>query len=290
MIRWVIRPPENSPEKEVIGLDDSPLVSVVIPAHNAEKTLAPLLDSLLAQTWSNLQILITDDGSRDQTLAVARRYEQQDSRITVLSEAASGVSAARNRALPFCRGKYLRFADADDTLPPESIALQVARAEKDGADLVISAYKEYIGDPSHYRCLVSREDTLNADENLRLLNRRSNSYFYGVLWNKLYLLDLARDLRFDDNLHWGEDFAYNMAYLKNCESVSYMTTPVYDYRRSPQSATFRQVLDSVLHPLKNIRIKRRLYDSLKDLYVARGAYPAFRHSLWIYLFRFGLDL
>ena len=69
-----------------------------------------------------------------------------------------------------------------------------------------------------------------------------------------------------------------------------MTAPVYDYRRSPQSATFRQVLDSVLHPLKNIRIKRRLYGSLKDLYVARGAYPAFRHSLWIYLFRFGLDL
>jgi hypothetical protein len=81
-----------------------------------------------------------------------------------------------------------------------------------------------------------------------------------------------------------------MAYLKNCESVSYMTVPVYDYRRSPQSATFRQVLDAVLHPLKTIRIKRRLYGSLKDLYVARGAYPAFRHSLWIYLFRFGLDL
>lgn len=290
MVRYGIRSSENGPEKEVLGLDESPLVSVVIPAHNAEKTLAPLLDSLLAQTWSHLQILITDDGSRDQTLAVARRYEQKDSRITVLSEAASGVSAARNRALPLCRGKYLRFADADDTLPPEAIALQVARAEKDGADLVISAYTEYFGDLGNYKCLVSREDTVSAEENLHLLNRHSNSYFYGVLWNKLYLLDKAGDLRFDEKLHWGEDFAYNMAYLKRCESVSYMKTPVYDYRRSPQSATFHQVLDSVLHPLKNIRIKRRLYGSLKDLYVSRGAYPAFRRTLWIYLFRFGLDL
>lgn len=271
-------------------LNETPLVSVVIPAHNEEKTLARLLDSLQAQTYPYLQILITDDGSKDQTLTVARRYAEADPRISVISQPASGVSAARNRALPLCRGKYLRFADADDSLPPEAIALQVARAEKDSSDLTIAGYTEYLGEHGRFKNLVDLDQTLPARENLRLLNPRSNSYFYGVLWNKLFLREKAEGLRFDEALTWGEDFSFVMAYLKNCERISYMRDPVYDYRRSANTATIRQVLDSILHPMKNIRIKIRLYHSLKELYVARGEYPAFRKTLWLYLFRFGLDL
>ena len=80
-----------------------------------------------------------------------------------------------------------------------------------------------------------------------------------------------------------------MDYLQGVDRVAYMKESVYDYRRNPESATIRQVLDSVVHPLGNIRTKRQLYGHLKALYVARGAFPAYRHRLWHYLFRVGLS-
>jgi glycosyltransferase involved in cell wall biosynthesis len=271
-------------------LNGPPLVSVIIPAHNEEKALPRLLDSLLAQSYPSLQVFLVDDGSTDQTLAVARQYAEKDPRLTVLSQPRSGVSAARNRALNLCTGKYIRFADADDSLPPDSLRLLVRRAEADAADLVLSGYTEYIGDHARYKNLANREDTVSGHRMLEILNRRSNSYFYGVLWNKLFRRDLVGSLRFDETLFWGEDFSFVMSYLKQADTIAFMKDSVYDYRRTPGSTSFRQVLDSVLHPLKNIRIKIRLYRVLKDLYVSRGEYEAHRKTLWIYLFRFGLDI
>ena len=274
----------------VAPLDSTPLVSIIIPAHNEEKALPRLLDSVISQTYPHLQIILVDDGSTDETLTVARRYAEKDNRITVLTRPCGGVSSARNEGLPLCRGKYIRFADSDDTLPPDSVALLVARAEADGADLVISAYTEYIGEHPRFMNLVNRTDTLSSHEALDIIDRRSNSYFYGVLWNKLFVREKIGDLRFDEHLTWGEDFSFVMSYLKNAETIAYMTDSVYDYRRTPTSATFRQALDSVLHPIKNIRIKLLLYRVLKDLYVTRGEYAAHRRTLWIYIFRFGMDM
>ena len=271
-------------------MNAAPLVSIVIPAHNEEKALARLLDSILCQTYEPLQIILVDDGSTDGTLAIARSYAEKDPRLTVLTQPCSGVSAARNRALPLCTGKYIRFADSDDTLPPDSVALLVRRAEADGTGLVISGYTAYIGDLGRYKNLAKREDTIPVHQALKHISRFSNSYFYGVLWNKLYLRELVGDLRFDEMVFWGEDFAFNMSYLKKAETIAYMKEPVYDYRRNPTSATFRQVLDCVLHPMNNIRIKIRLYRALKDLYVSRGEYETYRKTLWLYLFRAGMDL
>ena len=274
----------------VAPLDSTPLVSIIIPAHNEEKALPRLLDSIISQTYPHLQIILVDDGSTDETLTVARRYAEKDDRITVLTKPCGGVSSARNEGLPLCRGKYIRFADSDDSLPPDSVALLVARAEADGADLVISAYTEYIGEYPRFKNLVNRTDTLSNHEALDIIDRRSNSYFYGVLWNKLFVREKIGGLCFDEHLTWGEDFSFVMSYLKSAETIAYMTDSVYDYRRTPTSATFRQALDSVLHPIKNIRIKLLLYRVLKDLYVTRGEYPAHRRTLWIYIFRFGMDM
>ena len=273
-------------------MESQPLISVVIPAHNEERGIQRMLDSLIAQTYPNMQILLVDDGSTDQTLELAREYAERDTRITVLPQPCAGVSAARNRALPLCEGKYIRFVDADDTLPPDSMEKLVNRAERDQADLVIAGYTEYVRNLVRYKNLEDREDTLSCHEMLKLLNPHANSYFYGVLWNKLFLREpvQAGGIRFEERLHWGEDFVFVVNYLQTAETVAFMKDAVYDYRRTRNSATIRQVVDSVAHPMKNIRIKRMLYANLKKLYVARGEYPAYRSSLWLYLFRFGLDL
>ncbi len=267
-----------------------PMVSVVIPAYNVTKTLPRLLDCLLNQTWQNLQIILVDDGSEDGTALRAREAAEKDPRLTVVTQGNLGISYARNAGLDLCEGKYIRFIDADDTLPLDSIERMVRRAEKDGSELVIGGYDQYFGERRSFHNLAGRDDTVPCDDMMRHLCDHANSYFYGVLWNKLFLREIVEKLncRFQENLTWGEDFAFVMDYLGSVKQVSFMKDSLYDYRRTAGSTSVRQVLDCVKHPAENTRIKGELYRHLKDMYRKRGLYEKYRKRLWMYLFRVGL--
>ena len=271
-------------------VQETPTVSVVIPAYNAEKTLRRTLDCVLNQTLDSLQVIVIDDGSTDNTAAIARDAAQEDSRLTVISRENLGISATRNAALPLCKGKYIRFVDADDTLPANSMEKMVRRAEQDGSELVIGGYDQYFGEKRSFHNLANRNDTVPCDEMMSHLCGHANSYFYGVLWNKLFLRELAEQqhCHFQEDLTWGEDFAYVMDYLRGVTRVSFMKDSLYDYRRSANSATVKQVLDCVKHPAENTRIKGELYRHLKDMYRARGIYDQYKKKLWLYLYRVGL--
>jgi glycosyltransferase involved in cell wall biosynthesis len=104
-----------------------PLVSILIPAYNAEEWIADTLQSALGQTWPNKEIIVVDDGSRDQTLAVAQRFASKE--VRVVSQKNQGAAAARNAAFSNCRGDYIQWLDADDLLAPDKIAKQVEAAE-----------------------------------------------------------------------------------------------------------------------------------------------------------------
>ena len=267
-----------------------PMVSVVIPAYNVTKTLQRLLECLLNQTWQNLQIILVDDGSEDGTVLMAQKAAEKDPRLTVVTQGNLGISYARNAGLALCEGKYIRFIDADDTLPLDSIERMVRRAEKDGSELVIGGYDQYFGERRSFHNLAGRDDTVPCDDMMRHLCDHANSYFYGVLWNKLFLREIAekQNCRFQENLTWGEDFAFVMDYLAGVSRVSFMKDSLYDYRRSANSTSIRQVLDCVKHPAENTRIKGDLYRHLKDMYRKRGLFEKYKKRLWLYLFRVGL--
>ena len=113
---------------------DQPLVSVIVPAYNAEATLAATLSSVRAQTYTNLEILVIDDGSSDATHALAQRYAEDDRRITVLVQENAGVAAARNLGIRASCGEYLAFVDADDLWHPEKIEAQLDAFSAAGKD------------------------------------------------------------------------------------------------------------------------------------------------------------
>ena len=106
-----------------------PLVSILIPAYNAQEWISDTLRSAIAQTWSNCEIIVVDDGSKDETLKVARSFES--SGVQVFSQKNQGASAARNTAFSQCHGNYIQWLDADDLLSPEKIALQMAAVGED---------------------------------------------------------------------------------------------------------------------------------------------------------------
>ena len=104
-----------------------PLVSILIPAYNAEEWISDTLRSAIAQTWERKEILVVDDGSKDRTLAIARKFESEG--VRVITQPNQGAAAARNKALSSCRGDYIQYLDADDLLAPAKIALQMEALE-----------------------------------------------------------------------------------------------------------------------------------------------------------------
>lgn len=268
-----------------------PVVSVIIPAWNAEKTLENCLRSVMCQTFRDMEIVVVDDGSTDGTWALLQRLKREDPRICAIRQANGGVSAARNTGLAAATGKYIRFVDADDVLPPEAMAELLSTAENQGSDLVLAAYTEVVGALRRVRSLAPGQITLAMDAFLPLMNRRSNSFYYGVLWNKLFRADLIckGQVRFVGGLNWGEDFVFVCDYLAGAEKISYTEAAVYDYQRNAGGMTAHQVRDCLRHPVENIRMKVRLYQALKRLFERRGAYRANRWTLWLYLVRVTLN-
>jgi glycosyltransferase involved in cell wall biosynthesis len=105
-----------------------PLVSILIPAFNAQEWVADTIQSALNQTWPRKEIILVDDGSHDQTLSIARRFSSKE--VSVVTQANLGVCAARNRAFSMCQGDYIQWLDADDLLTPDKIARQMEAAER----------------------------------------------------------------------------------------------------------------------------------------------------------------
>ena len=108
----------------------NPLVSILIPAYNAQEWISDTLQSALAQTWRRKEIIVVDDGSKDQTSAVARRFEP--SGVQVFTQENRGAAAARNTAFALSHGDYIQWLDADDLLSPDKIAHQMAALAKNG--------------------------------------------------------------------------------------------------------------------------------------------------------------
>ncbi len=109
-----------------------PLVSILIPAFNAEAWIADTIESALGQTWPRTEIIVVDDGSTDQTLAVARKFSAKG--VTVVSQSNQGAAATRNRAYSLCQGDYIQWLDADDVLNPEKVASQMEAGARGGSD------------------------------------------------------------------------------------------------------------------------------------------------------------
>ena len=269
-------------------MERQPLISVIVPVWNGEQYLAECVASITSQSVREMEIILVDDGSTDGTWTLMERLAREDERIQILRQPNAGVSEARNAGIARSRGAYIRFVDADDCLPPDSMRHLLDCAQVDECDLVLAAYTEVLGHRRYQRDLGRCEDVVDNDEFLRRLERLSNSFYYGVLWNKLFRGEIIRTqgVRFVSGLAWGEDFAFVMSYLAHAERIRYTMTPVYDYRRNPKGAVMRQFFRVILHPLAGLKDRWLIYETYRGLYQARGQYDKYRRVLWLYLFRF----
>lgn len=275
-------------EGDVMG---NAAVSVIVPVYNAEKTLPACLESILGQSFEDMEVLAVDDGSTDGSLRVLRDFAARDPRVRVFSQRNSGVAAARNLAIDNASGDYLQFVDSDDRLPADATERMVEAIRSRECDLVIAPYTEVIGLIRQKRGFLDRDMLLSQRQFLGRMAEHPNSFFYAVMWNKLYRRDvIAKNaIRCDGRLPWGEDFAFNTEYYRWCCRVAVLADPVYDYVRNPGGLALSTSRKVMIHPCYGIRVKIWLYRYYVRLFRQVGLYEEYRHILPQYLFKVTLN-
>ena len=267
-----------------------PRVSVIVPVYNAERTLAKCLDSLLAQTHGDIEVIVVNDGSTDGSAALIEGYRSKDRRVRVIHKTNGGVSSARNAGLALVAGEFTAFVDSDDWASPEMVEILLSEAVAAQADIVLCTYmREYETHSVEKRFDQPERVTYSPAETRsvllcrlvgplgRDLARPENLDSLGTVWGKVYRTSLLNDhrLRFVDLLEIGtnEDGLFNMQAFAVARKTVFIRKALYHYRRdNPGSIT------SAYRP----RLRQqweRLFDRIGTFIRENSLPPAFGEAL-----------
>lgn len=193
---------------------DKPIVSILIPAYNVAAYLPQCLDSVLNQTYRDLLVVIVDDGSKDDTLAVAQGYADKDGRVEIYHQDNQGVAATRNHLLDKVKGDYVLFVDADDWIEPDMVEYLVNIAQDHGTDFAMC--DRLINDAGPSR---KEPKVFELDQEHAIVDFLYHDYFVGALWNKLFKKNVIEGVRFNKEIWYGEDALFTWGVLQKTEKV-----------------------------------------------------------------------
>lgn len=235
----------------------TPLVSVVVPAHDASPWLGPALDSVLAQTVTDLEAIVVDDGSVDDTGAVIAAYCRRDARVSGLSQPRAGVSAARNAGAAVARGKYVTFLDADDLWAPDKVARQLVEA-RNGTTAVLCALRRFTqgGEGVEWLSTTVPPDGRRGAAYLRKLLFLPGNEMAGFC-GCLAPLDAWRSTGgYDTSLSVAEDWDLWLRLARKLDFVTTPGEPLHFYRKRSGSVTTATDLHTVLRTWQSILAKQ----------------------------------
>lgn len=248
----------------------SPLVTIIVPIYNAASHLPNCIDSIRNQTYPYLQILLIDDGSTDDSLAVCELFAASDKRITVLHQENAGASHARNLGLSHANGAFIQFVDADDYLDIDMTETLVDAMDK-STDLVICGYRN-IAIAANKFYTKTRVPHIAGSYPKKDFMAHIGALYKDILLpspcNKLYRNNIIQEhrLKFQGHLDLGEDLLFNLAYIHQCERVQVIPQVLYNYtavRDNSLSRRFKR------HYLSN---QQMLYQQVKYFLLANQAY------------------
>ncbi|MCB5813449.1 glycosyltransferase [[Ruminococcus] lactaris] len=254
------------------------LVSIIVPVYNVEKYLRRCIDSLLNQTYKEIEIILIDDGSKDRSGAICDEYAEKDLRISCRHIVNKGVSNARNLGIDMANGEYITFVDSDDYIELDMIEKMMSVAENQ--DLVVcglcqvelNGEKNYVyGTRKKYD--YSQQDIIQGFFDVPVIK----DFMYGP-FNKLYVKSLLSDLRFRTDLRIGEDFLFVFEYITRCNTIRIYDCCMYNYEKRPNSAMTAAFSEKRLDYIKAVEVIEKI--CIKD-------YPCVRKKVleWGYIHR-----
>ena len=264
------------------------LISIIVPVYNVEQYLEKCVKSIIAQTYKNIEIILVDDGAKDNSGKMCDELALLDERIKVIHKQNGGLSDARNHGMKIATGEYIGFVDSDDYIAEDMFETLYKTIKENEADIsIVSFYEMYKG-----RLIGVRDsgnlEIMNKEEAMKelLIDTKIQSY----AWNKLFKRDLFSDLQFPTGKNF-EDIATTLLLFEKCDKVALLEVPKYYYLRRDDSIVGVRNSKTYTDYLEVIYDK---YMYLKDKYPAIEMYNAYNYiinMIWVYtiIVTFGLD-
>ena len=234
------------PEKSYFEKDiENPLISIIVPVYNVEKYLRQCLESLIKQTYKNIEIICINDGSTDKSSEILVEFTQKDSRVKIITQEKSGVSTARNSGLKIASGDYIMFVDSDDWTEIDACEKLVSEAQLTGTDVVLfSHYDVFPNSKNLYdiskNCKKSYYKFDNIDDYIKNI-----IYAPGILCDKFYRKDFIKNITFISGLAQSEDMLFWFEVLYNKPAISVLNKPLYNYRNISASSILNTFESSI---------------------------------------------
>ena len=237
----------------------NPKVSVIIPVYNGERYLAECIDSVIKQTFSDIEIIIINDGSSDSTDDISRRYEIKDRRIRYINQENIGVSKTRQKGVSVAESPYIFFLDADDYLEPDCLKELYLSVRDNDADVACCSVYDWENGVIKYKHLY--QDAVLNDKKRFLEDFFCQKRYTCTLWGKLYKKDLFDNLDFP-KMKYGEDSYIVTSLFQKSTQINLISKVGYNYRLIPTSAT--NTLSDYRKSFDLMHLARHVYLVCKD--------------------------
>lgn len=213
-----------------------PKITIIVPIYNSERYLNKCIQSILAQSYDDFELILIDDGSTDSSGQICDEFSKQNTRIKVYHESNKGVSMARNRGLELASGDWITFIDSDDWIEPDYLLGLISNNE--GYDLIISYYnvlgwKSWINDPWEDNCYTGEHLKDSFDNNMRR---------FDFICGKMYRNSIIKEhgIRFNPKISYAEDLIFTLNYVLNINSIRVLSSALYCYNCSSEESLTRK--------------------------------------------------
>lgn len=242
----------------------NPLISIIVPVFNLESYLSRCLDSIIQQSYQNIEVIVVNDGSTDNSGEICEAFKRKDNRIRIFHKKNGGVSAARNLGLEHASGAYIGFVDGDDYITADMYDFLLTLSTSHNADIASCSY--YIVDNGrltegkgiHKSCVLTKEQGI-----IRCIRKQD---FFGAIWSHLYKRSCIRNLWFEPRLKRSEDYYFNFLAYCNSEKTVHKGEPKYYYVSRDNSASKDDInLDTIFIARKILATIRKKYPGLEPV-------------------------
>ena len=219
----------------------NPQISIIVPIYNAEKYLDQCLKSIVTQTYRNLEIILVDDGSTDNSGTICDQYASNDARVIVIHKPNEGVSCARNKGIEMAQGEYIMFVDSDDWVDENICKILFEAVVTYNVQAAMCAYMREYPNKSLPKILHESDTVFNGKAMQRMLcgpianelKNPENMDSYGTLWGHIYPARVLKQYEIVDlqKIGTAEDVLFNFTVFSNIEDIVYINKPLYHYRK-----------------------------------------------------------
>ncbi len=278
--------------------EQMPLVSIVVPVYHVGAYIRQCVDSILGQTYQNIQLILVDDGGDDECPDICNQYALQDARVRVIHQENKGLSGARNSGMEAVTGSYVMFVDSDDWIDLETIDTALRFSEENDLDVVLWSYASEYHDKTILRPLFGEEPVIWEDG--RTIHRRIVGLIGSELsephkadacvtaWGKLYRRGVVENVRFVDTKRIGtEDALFNIYALKNGHRVGYLPETFSHYRKTNETSLTSGFKAELAYRWETLY--QMIEDYLNDISAEPEFYSALNNRVCLSMIGIGLN-